>query len=111
MKGFLPGLVHWATVRDFCPALTALVGPVQIIIFLPFTVLLHLSHHPASWAGSRAASPVSYYVSLVHTLCSGAPPLQKMAILLFEMWSRQNISLLSHQVFPVIDKKGTGHRI
>jgi hypothetical protein len=37
MKGALPWLVRWACwagTRDFCPALAALVGQVQTIIFL-----------------------------------------------------------------------------
>ncbi len=37
MKGVLPRLVRWACrarTRDFCPALAALVGPVQNIFFL-----------------------------------------------------------------------------
>ncbi len=63
MKVILPWLVRWACragTRNFCPALAALVGPVQHIFFLaihyfnPF-----VSIAPASWAGSRAGSPVS----------------------------------------------------
>jgi hypothetical protein len=60
--GVLPYLVRWARhagTIDFCPALAALVSPVQHIIFLTahfFTLLV-------TWAGSRAGSPVS--VSLV----------------------------------------------
>ncbi len=38
MKGVLPWLVHWAFlvgyIRDFCPALAALVSPVQNIFFV-----------------------------------------------------------------------------
>jgi hypothetical protein len=37
MKGVLPWLVSWALragTREFCPALVALVGPVQNIFFL-----------------------------------------------------------------------------
>ncbi len=37
MKGFLPWLVCWdrfASIRDFCPALIAVVGPVQNMFFL-----------------------------------------------------------------------------
>ncbi len=45
MKGALPWFARWACragTTHFCPALTSLVGPVQ-----------------ASWADSRAGSPVS----------------------------------------------------
>ncbi len=38
MKGVLPWLVRWAclaSTRDFCFALTALVGPVQYDSFVP----------------------------------------------------------------------------
>jgi hypothetical protein len=61
MKGVLPCLVHRARragTRDFCPALAALVGPVQALFSSPDTISLHLSLSP-SWAGSRAALPVS----------------------------------------------------
>ncbi len=47
---------------DFCPALAALVSPVQNIIFLTthFFTLLVPCAHAATWAGSRAGSPVSW---------------------------------------------------
>ncbi len=46
--------------RNFCPALASLVGPGQNIFF-PHRILFQLiyTHWPASWAGSRAGSPVS----------------------------------------------------
>jgi hypothetical protein len=70
MKGAFSWLVHWARcacTRDLCPALAALVSPLQNIIF-PLRTLFNFicPHRPASWAGSRAGSPVSY-VSLVFT--------------------------------------------
>ncbi len=34
MRGVLPWLVRWTCTRDFCPALAALVGPVENIYFL-----------------------------------------------------------------------------
>ncbi len=39
MKGVIPWLVHWAVVpvQEICPALAALVGPVQNIIFPHWT--------------------------------------------------------------------------
>jgi hypothetical protein len=43
MKGVLSWLVRWAPragTRDFCPALFALVGPVQNIFFTPDSILL-----------------------------------------------------------------------
>jgi hypothetical protein len=63
-KGSLQYLIGGALARragtiDFCPALAALVGPVQNIIFLPYTICIICPHHPASWAGSHAGSPVS----------------------------------------------------
>jgi hypothetical protein len=79
MKGVLPWLVDWACragTRDFCSALAAQVGPVQNIFFLTvhyFTSTKYFFPHrtlfqffcprrPASWAGSRAESPVSQYL-------------------------------------------------
>jgi hypothetical protein len=58
LKGVLPWLVHWACragTRDFCSALSALLGPVQNIFFL--TVHYLNSFDPI--AGSRAGSPFS----------------------------------------------------
>ncbi len=66
MKGVLPWLVRWLAMpvlENFCPALAALVGPVQNIF--PHRTLFHFicPHRPATWSGSQAASPVSQYVS------------------------------------------------
>jgi hypothetical protein len=62
MKGVLSWLVRWACragTRDFAPALAALIDPVQNIFFLTiYYFTLFIPHSPASWAGSRAASPV-----------------------------------------------------
>jgi hypothetical protein len=63
MKGVILWLVCWAPcagTRDFCPALDALVGPVQNI-FSPNRTLLHFicPNRPPSWAASRAVSTVS----------------------------------------------------
>jgi hypothetical protein len=70
MKGILSRLVHWpccAGTRYFCSALAALVGPVQNN-FLHCTLFQFLCPHPpASWAGSRAWSPASKFVSLIKT--------------------------------------------
>ncbi len=55
IKGILSWLVRWycrASTRDFCPALAALVSPRRTLF------PLILPHSPASWAGSRAVSPV-----------------------------------------------------
>jgi hypothetical protein len=44
IKGFLPWLVRLARrarTSDFCPALPALVGPVQNIFFFPCRTLFH----------------------------------------------------------------------
>jgi hypothetical protein len=60
-KGVLPWLVCWAcraSTRDFCPALDALVGPIQDIFSSHLFQLMCL-YRPASWAGSRAGSPVT----------------------------------------------------
>jgi hypothetical protein len=51
MKGVLPWLVHWtrAGTADFCPALPALVSPVQHINFLTvhfFTLLVSIAQQP-----------------------------------------------------------------
>jgi hypothetical protein len=68
MKEVLPWLVRWAHragTSDFYFALAALVRPLQNIVF-PHRTLFHFMcpHGPSSWAGSRARSPVSFYVSL-----------------------------------------------
>ncbi len=67
MKGGPSWLVRWALragTRDICPALAALVGPVQNIFF-PHCTLFQLicPHRPASWAGSRSGLAVSSFVS------------------------------------------------
>jgi hypothetical protein len=62
IKGVLSWLVRWASregTRGFCSAWVALVGPIQKKIFFPYTITLFCPHRPASWAGSRAGSPVS----------------------------------------------------
>ncbi len=56
MKGELPWLVRWACctgTRDFCPALAALVGPVQNITFL-------IAHYLSSFVpdAQQAGQPV-----------------------------------------------------
>ncbi len=70
MKEVLPWLV-WACRADtnvFCLALVTLVSPIQNIIFPHCTLFHFLSpHHSATWAGSRAGSPV--FVS--HTVAQG----------------------------------------
>jgi hypothetical protein len=65
-------LVVWVCrvgTRDFCPALAALVSPVQNMFFFTVHFLnFWCPHRPTCWADSRAGSPVSYYVSLVATV-------------------------------------------
>ncbi len=59
---FFSWLVRWACragTRDFCSALAALVGPVQILFSSPHTISILCPHRPATWAGSRAGLPVS----------------------------------------------------
>ncbi len=64
IKAVLPMLVRWACRANFCPALAALVGPVQNIFSSLYTILIHLSPSPSMLrAASRAGSPVSLYVS------------------------------------------------
>ncbi len=62
MKGVHPWLVRWAHLAgtgDFCPALSALVGPCTNYFFPRRTQFYFICpHRPASWAGSRATSPV-----------------------------------------------------
>ncbi len=71
MKGVLPWLVCWACLagsRDFCSSLAALVGPVKNIFSSPYTISITLSPSASkldTWAGIRAGSPFSRYVSLV----------------------------------------------
>jgi hypothetical protein len=58
MKGILPLLVRWALcagTRDFCPNLTALVGPVQNIFFL--IVCYFNSFIPIAQQAGQAALP------------------------------------------------------
>jgi hypothetical protein len=63
MKGVFPWLVPWArraSTRDFSSSLAALVSPVQKYFFPHHTLFHFISPQcSASWAGSRAASPVS----------------------------------------------------
>jgi hypothetical protein len=58
-----PWFVRWAFrvgTIDFCPPLAAL-SPVQNIIFLTHTLFHFISPQcPATWAGSRVGSPVSW---------------------------------------------------
>jgi hypothetical protein len=72
----LLGALHWlvflarhASTRDFYPALTTPVTPVQVQnIFFPCRTLFYFMcrHRPATWAGSRAGSPVSKCVPCCH---------------------------------------------
>jgi hypothetical protein len=58
-----------ASSKGFCSALAALVSPEQNILFPHRTLFQFLCpHRPESWAGSRAGSPVSWYVSLCLTV-------------------------------------------
>ncbi len=62
MKVVLVGCFRWACragTRKFCPALAALVGPIQNIFFLTVHSSIHCPYRQASWAGSRAGSPIS----------------------------------------------------
>jgi len=61
-RGSFLGLVRRAFragAKDFRPALATPVGPLQNIISSPYTIHFIFPHHPASWAGSLAGSPVS----------------------------------------------------
>jgi hypothetical protein len=82
MKWVLSWLVRWACradTRDFCSALVALVGLVQNIFFLTINYFNFCS---ASWAGSRAGSPVSLCVSLVAHNLDFSLPWRHLACLL-----------------------------
>jgi hypothetical protein len=59
-KGSFLGLDSSCTI-DYCPALAALVSPVQNIIFFNAHIfsLYYSPDRPATWAGRRAGSPVS----------------------------------------------------
>ncbi len=81
MKGVFPRLVRWAccvTTRYFFSVLVALVGPEQV--FFPHRTLFQLfcHHRPESWAGSRAGSPVSEYVSVRHVTGNDKDYLRKI---------------------------------
>jgi hypothetical protein len=77
MKGVHPWLVCWtprADTRYFCSALVAtlVVQVLNIYFSAPHTVSLQLfTSAAASWAGSRAESPVSKCVSLVRGILLG----------------------------------------
>ncbi len=65
MKWALPWLIPWArraSTMDFCPVQHS------TKYYFPHRTLFHFisPHRPATWAGSRAGSPVS--VSLVSTV-------------------------------------------
>jgi hypothetical protein len=69
MKGILPWLVRWARPVGaivFCPAMSALVYPVQKLFSSPHT--FSLPHRQATWAGSRAGSSVSESLSYLFPL-------------------------------------------
>ncbi len=83
-KFVLPWLVFWAHnegTKEFCPALTALVGPVQNTVYVssPYTISLHLSRSPSkldrqSWRVTYLLISVSgiyliLFCSYVHLLC------------------------------------------
>jgi hypothetical protein len=73
LKGVLPWLVTWACrtgTRDFCPALAALVGPVQNIFFIPYTISISLSTSPSKLG--KAA--VLGHLSLSMCLKNDPPP-------------------------------------
>ncbi len=78
MKGFLPWLVTWACradTREFCPALSPTVGPVQNIFSSPHIISPHLSPLPSKLdrqsccvacllkcvSGNAVSAPVFYY--------------------------------------------------
>jgi hypothetical protein len=73
MKGVLPWLVRWACcagTRNFCPALAALVGPVQNIFSSPYAISINLSSSPqqagqAVVLGRLSLSNVSLAVTLL----------------------------------------------
>jgi hypothetical protein len=58
----LLGLSCQYCTRDFCPALAALVSPVQIFFPRRTPFQFVCPHCPASWAGNRAGSPF-------HSMC------------------------------------------
>jgi hypothetical protein len=65
MKGILPWLVRWALCareRDLCPALAALVGPVQIFISSPYSISIHLSPVPTELGTGQACRRAMYPV-------------------------------------------------
>jgi hypothetical protein len=69
MNGVLPGLVRWACragTRDFCSALTALVGPVQNIFFLT----IHYFNYFVPIAQQAGQETVLGRLSLSMCLCS-----------------------------------------
>ncbi len=62
MKGVLHWLIRWAcraSTIDFRPALAAPVSSLQNFIFLTAYFYFISPDHPATWAGSRAGSPIS----------------------------------------------------
>jgi hypothetical protein len=71
MKGVLSLLFRWACLvgtRDFCFCLGCSSQPSTKYFFPHRTLFPFLcASCPASWAGSRAGSPISYYVSLIVT--------------------------------------------
>ncbi len=78
MRDVLPWLDSWARrvgTIDFCPALAALVSPVQNIIFLTAHFFMHFicPHHPQPGQGSRAGSPVSVSLLYTHTQDNALP--------------------------------------
>jgi hypothetical protein len=74
MKGVFPlvgSLGSSCRYKRFLSCLGCPSRPPSTKYFFPRRTLFHLicPNRPASWAGSRAASPISYYVSLISTTC------------------------------------------
>jgi hypothetical protein len=89
MKGVLSWLVHWArcaSTRDFCPALAALVGPVQNICSSPYTVSRHFSTSP-----SKLVRQLCRVACLLICVSGGGPIYKNKKQILFVLKSRIDI--------------------
>ena len=115
MKGILPWLVLWACragTRDFCSALTALVGPVQNIFSHPRTLFHFLClHRPAKSRQPCWIACLVIRVSLVPTgyVCSVLARQRMICFLTSiynELWKRRRVN--SAYSFTVSFRRGEG---
>jgi hypothetical protein len=108
IKGVLPWLVRWACragTRDFCPALAALVSPVQNITFftaLFFTILVPIAQQPGQ-------AVVLGRLSLCLCWHQIPPPPKKKPSLKMQYWFSPYLFLLSVYFCSILASRRVGN--